>query len=559
MDDEKKIRDFESDILDKAHANYEFYQYSADIVIPYLLQVYGDTERHRDILIANGHDAKTISVVLSNMMHGIGHCIRWMHKQSQPLFSDTNAKSPRQLQEMASVFLGWGTEYHMIAQEFITWSRGIKTAVLNENNKTITFLNPEGYDYSSVYDKQLLYAEQMQAVYLSYPHEEMEDEFEEWIKDIDFSEPPIANHIDWGKGQDSKSYPLLYRKMCEILFPELKGTIEFDGYNLEQLRKFYALFFLNFHFIRWTEAVLDSKSVEYISFGSNPLYLTPLQFEKLASMITGLAREVVKAIILDLTFNANAFHTSITIQPFVLSSSGTYYILPNLFSQLEPSRMILGALNKGSKKKIYDKLINLIEKFNLDVLNSAVNDVSNWTSYLEKVIKHDGKQIHPDLILIDAAEKCVCVIDYKHFIGPITASEVDYKMNELNKGATQVQNYIEVIKKVNKIGISNVEGYSVRGLLITHKPMPVPLSDEIGVPVTDMATFIQMVESNNEQSQGINGLMLLIVANKKRNNAFTAVEAEITVGAWKIIRTQHKITQSILKMSENERNPSNSN
>lgn len=545
MNDEQKIRKFESEVLDKAHVNYAFYQYSEDIVIPYLLQVYGDTERHRDNLAANGRNAHNVSVYLNNMLHGIGHCIRWILEQSQPTFQDTSDESPRQLQEMAADFLGWGTGYHMIAQEFVTWSRGIKTAILNKNNKTITFLNPVGYDYSNINDKQLLYAEQMQAVYLSYPHEEMENEFEEWIKDINFAEPPIAHHIDWEKGKDSKSYPLLYAKMGEILFPELEETTDFDGYNLEQLRQFYALFFLNFHFIRWTEAVLDSKLRENLSFGSNPLYLSTAQFYLLASTITGLAKDVARAIILDLTFNAKNFHTSVTIQPFVLSSSNTYYILPNLFSQLEPSRMILGALNKGSKKKIYDKLINLIEKFNINELHSSVKNIGSLTCYQEKVIKVDGKKIHPDLILIDAAEKCVCVVDYKHFIGPITASEVDYKMRELKKGAIQVQNYIEILKKLNKIGERSIEGFSIHGLLITHKPMPVPVADDINIPITDMATFMQRVTAVIDRSLGVNGLMQLIPAIEKPKNIFTAFEAEILVGEWTVIRSQHKITKSI--------------
>lgn len=159
MDDYEKIRKFESEVLDKAHANYAFYQYSKDIVIPYLLQVYGDTERHRDNLIANAHNAHNVSVYLNNMMHGMGHCIRWVLQQSQSTFRDPSDKSLRQLQEMAADFLGWGTGYHMIAQEFVTWSRGIKSAIFDENNKSIMFLNSEDYDYSSVYDKQLLYGE----------------------------------------------------------------------------------------------------------------------------------------------------------------------------------------------------------------------------------------------------------------------------------------------------------------------------------------------------------------------------------------------------------------
>ncbi|KAB5487635.1 hypothetical protein [Flagellimonas hadalis] len=544
MTEQQKIRKFESDILDIAHINYEFYQYSEDVVIPYLLQVYGDTERHRDNLIANGQDAHNVSIYLSNMIHGIGHCIRWMLKQNQPLHRDISDESPRQLQEMAADFLDWGTGYHMIAQEFVTWSRGVKTAIFSEENKTITFLNPEGYNYSSVYDKQLLYAKQMQVVYYSYPHEEMESEYEEWLKDIDFSSPPIANHIDWDRGRDSKSYPLLYRKMCEILFPELEEITEFDGYNLRQLRQFYALFFLNFHFIRWTEAVLDSKSGKNLSFGSNPLYLSTNQFENLASTITGLPKKVVAAIINDLTFNPNTFHTSVSIQPLILSSSGTYYILPNLFSQLEPSRMILGALNKGSKKKIYDKLINLIEKCNLKELYNSVKDVGSWTPYLEKTIKFGGKQIHPDLILINSDDRCIYIIDYKHFIGPISASEVDYKMNELKKGSNQVKNYIELFRKLCKIGTTNIEGFATYGLLITHKPLPVPISDNIDIPILDMLTFKQKIASIKEGKGSINELMGIIEDDKNHENVFTPFENEIKVGEWKIIRSQHKITQS---------------
>ncbi|WP_418499012.1 hypothetical protein [Flagellimonas sp.] len=544
MTEQQKIRKFESDILDIAHINYEFYQYSEDVVIPYLLQVYGDTERHRDNLIANGQDAQNVSIYLSNMIHGIGHCIRWMLKQNQPLYRDISDESPRQLQEMAADFLGWGTGYHMIAQEFVTWSRGIKTAIFSEENKTITFFNPEGYNYSSVYDNQLLYVKQMQVVYYSYPHKEMESEYEEWLKDIDFSSPPIANHIDWDRGRDSKSYPLLYRKMCEILFPELEECTEFDGYNLRQLRQFYALFFLNFHFIRWTEAVLDSKSGKNLSFGSNPLYLSTTQFENLASTITGLPKKVAAAIINDLTFNPNTFHTSVSIQPFILSSSGTYYILPNLFSQLEPSRMILGALNKGSKKKIYDKLINLIEKCNLNELYNSVKDVSSWTPYLEKMVKFGGKQIHPDLILVNSDDRCICIIDYKHFIGPISASEVDYKMNELKKGSIQIKNYIELFRKLSKIGTTNIEGFATYGLLITHKPLPVPISDNIDIPILDMLTFKQKIASIKDGKGSINELMRIIEDDKNHENVFTPFENEIKVGEWKIIRSQHKITQS---------------
>jgi hypothetical protein len=79
MNDEQKIRKFESEVLDKAHVNYAFYQYSEYIFIPYLLQVCGDTERHRDNLVRKGHNETNLSFYLNNnMLHGMGHCIRWV-------------------------------------------------------------------------------------------------------------------------------------------------------------------------------------------------------------------------------------------------------------------------------------------------------------------------------------------------------------------------------------------------------------------------------------------------------------------------------------------------
>ncbi|WMJ72142.1 hypothetical protein RCC89_03010 [Cytophagaceae bacterium ABcell3] len=542
MEQYKKIRAFESDILDKHHETYPFYHYSEGIVIPYLLQVYGDTERFRDALINKGHDPQNLSLYLNNMLHGMGHCIRWMNKQRSPKYLDADSIPVNQLQESAATFLNWGGEYHSIAQEFVIWSRGIKKAILDEENKTITFQNPKDYNYAGVYNKQVLYAQQMQEIYFSYPHEEMEKEFSVWIKDVDISRPPIANHIKWERGRYSSSYPLLLNKMAEILFPELPETTDFNGYNLKQLRQFYSLFFISFYFIRWVEAELDSRTTgESLSFGSNPLYLATVQFIKLASIITGLSNDVSKSIIEDLTFNPDNFHSSVTIQPFVVSPTGTYYILPNLFSQVEPSRMILGALNKGKKKEIYDRLINDIEKANLRMLGGSVREIKGCISFAEKSIRLGGKIITPDLLLIDKERKVMLIADYKHYMGPITASEVDYKIKELSKAIKKVVLYKEVLSSLSLIDKTCIDNFKISGLIITHKPLPVPLPEDSDVMVIDMPTFIDSVSSIQAQNKGLSELLLQIHHNEQDNLAsFSEFESEIEVGEWKIKRYQHR-------------------
>ncbi len=550
-----KIRAFEYDVLDQHHKSYSFFQYSDDIVIPYLLQTYGDTERHRDSLVRKGHNETNLSFYLTNMLHGIGHCIRWMINKDSPGIEDASDNTYQQIHEMGADFLGWGTGYHIIAQEFITWSRNIKEAILNEEKRTITFVNPKDLDYSKIYSSQLQYASRMAIVYESYPHKEMELEFQEWIKEIDFKKPPIINHIRWQRGRISKSYPLLYRKMKEILFPELDETTDLQGYNLKQLRQFYALVFLNFHFIRWVEAMLDSSAGDdNLSFGSNPIELRQEQFEKLISEITGLEVNTSSAIIADLTFNPANFHTSVSIQPFIRSVSGKYYILPNLFALLEPSRMILGALNKGGKKKKYDALINIIEKVNLNSILKTISGIKDCVCYIEKLIKINGNQIHPDLILIDTSNRFLLVADYKHFIGPITASEVDYKMKELEKGINQVRKYIEQLSLLPSIGPTNIQGFSITGLIITHKLLPVPIPKTNTIPIVDLETFTEFAKNVIQKGAAVNDLAHEINENfiAEPGINFEDFESEIPVDDWKVKRMQHKISQADSILQSNE-------
>lgn len=551
MNDNQTIRNFEKEVLDKSHEKYSFFQYPDNIVIPYILQVYGDTERHRDNLIRQGHNDINFSIFLNNMLHGMGHCIRWIVNRDSSNLKKITTETYQQFHEMAADFLGWGAGYHMIAQEFVTWSRKIKKATVDIANKEITFINPESFDYRKIYDLQLLHASRMTLIYEGYPHGVMEQEFSVWIKSIDFKKPPIANQIVWEKGRLSMSYPLLYAKMKEVLFPELEETTDFEGYNLQQLRQFFALSFLNFYYIRWIEGYLDSGMGEKkLSYGSNPLSMSTDKFKKLMCQITGLNVEVVSSIIKDLTFNPSNFHTSVTLQPFIYSR-GEYYILPNLFVQIEPSRMMLGALNKGEKKRIYDKLINSIEKINLNLIGETAKQLQNIVCYLEKTLKNNRQQICPDIILIDSTENFLLVVDYKHFIGPITGSEVEYKIKELEKGIIQVQKYITNLIQLSKIDTVSIQDFTVLGLIITHKPLPVPIPIKNTIPIVDMETFNHLVQNAIVKKMGIYKVTKSIYHwyHSEPKNVPSEFEAEIMVEDWKIKRTQHKISSEHLQQS----------
>ncbi|NHQ79210.1 hypothetical protein, partial [Elizabethkingia miricola] len=309
------------------------------------------------------------------------------------------------------------------------------------------------------------------------------------------------------------------------------------------MRQFFALTFLNFYFIRWVEEYLDSGMGENnLSYGSNPLSMSTDKFKKLMCQITGLNVEIVSSIIKDLTFNPSNLHTSVTLQPFIYSH-GEYYILPNLFVQVEPSRMMLGALNKGEKKRVYDKLINPIEKANLNLISETAKQLPNVVCYLEKTLKDNGQRICPDIILIDPTRKFLLVTDYKHFIGPITGSEVGYKIKELEKAINQVQKYIDNLNQLSKIESINIQNFTVSGLIITHKPLPIPIPIKNIIPIVDMETFNQLTQNAVTKKIGIFDIVKTIEYwyHSKPKNIFSEFESEIFVEGWKIRRTQYKV------------------
>lgn len=542
MNDYEKIQLFESEVLDKVHLDFEFYKYSEDVVIPYLLQFYGDIERRRNDFLKSGFTEVSFGFYLTNMMHGIGHCVRWIKQQTKPIYNDTGNHSPTYIHEITLDFVNWGMVYHGIAQEFTIWSRKIKEATIDDQRKTITFLHPDKYDYSKVHGLQLQYNDGMQEVYTNYPHEKMEDEFIEWVKEIDLTNPPIANSINWTKAKESRSYPLLLSTIAEIIFPELSAETDFNGYNLQQLREFFTLLFLTFHFISWTESLLDEKYGMDHSFGSNPLYLSGTQFRQLTAKITGLPFDVVGSIIDDLTFDHKNFHSSITIQPFISSGTGVFYILPNLFTQLEPSRMIVGSLNKGTKKKVYDRLINQIENVSLKRIEAVITEGDRWKCHNTPTIKFAGKQYQPDLIIVSHSDRYVCVIDYKHFIGPITASEVEYRMSEMRNGITQVTNYKFVLSQLKSIGTEEIEGYNVFGILLTHKAMPVPVPLNLDIIITETGSFTTAVENCHTGQKGLDQLQTRLKSMERSTvvEGFSSIDDEINVKDWKIIRKVFK-------------------
>jgi len=532
--DEKKIRWFEAEILDKEYLKYPFLQYNEEIVIPHLLKIFGDIERDELQILKKGYSNTNLTWLLVKMLLGIGHAIRWINLM--PTTGQINSEvSYKAADDMAAELLTSAINYYRISQEFVAWSRGLVTAEIDEEKKTIRFSPPNGYDFHQLILNDLQFHAQTQDSDV-FPYNEAIPEFRKWFKEIDLFNPPLGASMDWGLALESQTLPVFLEQLNAIILPECPPETDLAGYTLAEYRKFYALLSINFHFIRWSENIMDQIQEEN-PFGSNPIRMEMEEAYLFYSQITDLSPGVIKAIITDLTFDHHNFHTSLLIQPFVRSRNNQLYILPNSFPMVDANRMLTGALNKGVKKPIYDRLINKIEQQQLNGLVALFTGLG-MSVIKEHNIKILGRIFTPDLIVIDRKSRRILIIDYKHFLSPLGASEVHYRMKEIDKAIKQVSNYQKFIPNsrfMQELIKNDIHDFNFTGMILFNSPMVVLMPSTLDILISDLFSLKQLISQ-------LNGDISAVLTHIKKpfkpgfeKEKFNFYDEEISVDDWKVL------------------------
>lgn len=483
------IREIEQNKLDVEFEKYPITDLIDDISIPYLLKIYGDI--HREFVTFNRSDFVSRRE-LYVLLQATGHCIRWVtskigHKLEDNLTSED-------LNNFALELLLWGREYSLVANQFIAWSRGLISAEIDLSKKEIEFFPPDKTEMFFNFQQDMSSEEIMSDYFKFMPFDEIHNVYQNWITELDLNEPPII--LNWEIAKKNEISKKLQEKISDLIFNEVPHSTDLGGYTIDEFVIFYVTLFLNFHFIETIEDHIDRNTNYENPFGSNPI---PFPKEKMIAFLvdmTGLDANCVESILNDLTFNTKNFHSNLTNQPFIVSSTNTYYILPRIFANIEPERMLIGALNKSqSKKKIYDNLINPIEKINLDRIVSLFLEANNELSiFREKRFARKGRIITPDLIIIDNLTKEIIICDYKHFLMPINTSETIFRIKEVDKGIEQITKYLEFIKSEDLLGLKNE--YKYFGLLLSRNPLPMPIKNRQNIYITDNNTLQKLLKRN---------------------------------------------------------------
>jgi hypothetical protein len=116
-------------------------------------------------------------------------------------------------------------------------------------------------------------------------------------------------------------------------------------------------------------------------------------------------------------------------------------------------------------------------------------------------------------------------------------------MTELAKGIDQVRKYVEYIAGIPILGSVDIQGFSVNGLVVTHKVLPIPLPKGNTIPIIDLETVAENIRSIIQRNMGIVELEREIRTNymKIPTMKLEDFESEIGVRDWVIRRMEYKI------------------
>ncbi|HLO83629.1 MAG TPA: hypothetical protein VK203_01270 [Nostocaceae cyanobacterium] len=529
------IRDIESKILDQEFKKYQFLYRQPDEGIAHILKVMGDL--WRDIEIGNNPVYSVFRrYQFVTILKGLSHCIRWTTNHPSRQIKLPNSTCYDRDKE-ALEFLKWGTNYEMLSRDHVAWSKNILSAQVDENNKIIQFLYPP--DLDAIFFLSQLAAEDkiLKKISNSIPIEALKKDFHEWISEVKFEKKGFR--IPERLVSKTRAYSNVLSWLENTVFPEISSGTLLNGYTLEQFRRFYASLFINCQYWTWLEDGVDQAFGVNNELGTCIMTLTKSQMIKWLHNISNVDIKAVESILEDLIFDTSHFHADLRNQPFILSNRKNIFLLPRLFANSLPQRMLSGALNKGTGKQKYEKIIEVVSTSNLLNIASKFKQLG-LTVVVEKTIKYNGRKYTPDLIILDVHNQEILIVEYKHTLNPLGTSEVLYKLKELEKGISQLKQYL----KIMEININNkpfhslpqIKAKKIYAMLLFNQPMPLPVTSEAEINIIDWPTLNRKLSF--EQFVSFSSLIVWLKSRPdlpKRFKSFIKESVEVEVAGWKYI------------------------
>lgn len=487
---EKTIRFVEREILDKEYARFKILHRDRNLATGHILKIAGDF--WRDEGRSQRTDRLPVKIGLDVMLGGLSHCVRWITTSQQKQIRLPKA-TWRELDQEALDFLVWGMQYHSISVDHILWSRNMLLANVDTTTKTIKFSPFSDFDIIFFLSQQSDQQHALKVLHNTLPVQQLRQDFQHWRKHFKI----VDGGFDFAEDlvRQLESYPKVINWLEASVLPSVEPDQDLGGYSLDEFRRFFAALFLNFKFLTLVEDGFDDIFGAEHDFGTTMLTLPKSAMMRYLQHMSDIKVESVEAIITALTFDVSNFHASLLNQPFVETSNKHLFILPRLIALANPGRLLVGAMNKGVGRQMYDKLIETLSRAMLSEISSAFRNLGLEVWQETKITSDTGKFITPDLIVLDRSRGELLVADYKHSISPIGPAEVVNRLAELKKGLNQVRGYLSAMQRPANwpIQAKPLQINKVAALLIFGYPMAIPIHTDPKISVVNRISLYEQL------------------------------------------------------------------
>jgi len=154
--------------------------------------------------------------------------------------------------------------------------------------------------------------------------------------------------------------------------------------------------------------------------------------------------------------------------------------------------MVASALAKRSRKRVYEALVNEIEKYNVVAIAAAFRHAGFVVLAQESLASGQGDSICPDIIIYEPATQQVLISDYKHALPPIGAGEVDNRLRDLDEWVDQVRRYLRFAAENRDAFMAKLGGGQISrvdGMLLFRWPLAIPGVLQEDITYSDWASL----------------------------------------------------------------------
>jgi len=367
------LEKIENEILDKEFLKYDISYWNHNIAIGHLLKNYGNIVRS----LINDAPIDTVSEELANsvlllILKGLGRCCKWILSQDgdvipKPSFEEKDKE--------AFKFLMWGQDYEVLASLHTAYWKNVIHCKTDFESKTIEFkLNGGQGTLEFLMYQHQIHGEIIKSNSLLNKLRLQKTRLYNQIIEKKSIEDHYDN-FDWEIVGNSKLFDLERNYYKLNILPEIDEFFDVVNYTINDYKIFFSILKINCEFISYIEDQLDLKYGEENRFGSIVIVLSKNDFINFMHKISKLEKYKVRKILEDILLNTAHFHTGLEVSPIIISNDEIYFS-SRLVSAIDPERILVNILTKvKAQYKIYDKLITLIEKVQIQKITKELKKV----------------------------------------------------------------------------------------------------------------------------------------------------------------------------------------